>query len=212
MKLRDAIGVSATNQRRITRAMQLSLIGIVFVGLDRGNPGIVVNGTIAFGVTYVPALLERDYNLPMDSGLVLWMTLAAFLHAVGTLGPYQNVAWWDHVTHALSSSLVAGAGYAFTRAVDEHSDDIAFPPRFSFALILLVVLAFGVFWEVLEFALSEAGNALGQGGSVLTQYGLEDTIKDLVYNTLGGVIVAIWGTAYLADVASAVRERFVSGE
>jgi len=210
MRIRDVVGISEENQRRATRAMQLSLVGIVFIGLDRGNPGIVVNGAVALGVTQVPALLERDYNIPMDSALVLWMTLAAFLHAVGTLGPYKTVPWWDHVTHALSSTLVAGAGYAFARAVDEHEDGIDFPPKFTFAFILLVVVAFGVVWEVLEFFVGEAGNLVG--GSVLTQYGLEDTIKDLVYDAVGGVLVAVWGTAYLTDVVSALGARYANSE
>ena len=211
MRLRERLGVTPARQRRATYAMQVMLVGLVFVGLGRGNVGIVVNATLALAVTYLPALVERDYHIPMDAGLTLWITLAVFLHAVGTVGIpgwseasfYVGLSWWDHLTHTLSSSVVAAAGYATARALDEHSEAIYLPERFMFVFVLLFVVAFGVFWEVIEFAVAGVA-ALAGTESVLTQYGLSDTMLDLLFDTLGGVIVAVWGTAHLGDVASAL--------
>jgi hypothetical protein len=45
------------------------------------------------------------------------------------------------------------------------------------------------------------------GVRVLTQYGLEDTMKDMIFNTIGGLFVAVWGTAYLTDVVGAIQDR-----
>jgi len=112
----------------------------------------------------------------------------------------------DHLTHALSSSVVAAVGYATARAVDVHSDDVHLPPRFMFAFLLLVVLAFGVFWEVLEFAITEVAEMTGSE-TVLTQYGLGDTMLDLVFDTVGAVLTAVWGTASLGDVVGALADR-----
>ncbi len=72
--------------------------------------------------------------------------------------------------------------------------------------ILLFVLAFGVLWEILEFAIALSAQALGIR-AVLTQYGLADTMLDFVFNSIGGLIVALWGGAYLADVTGAIRDR-----
>jgi len=72
--------------------------------------------------------------------------------------------------------------------------------------ILVFVMAFGVVREVIEFGIAGAASMLGSG-SVLTQYGLEDIMRDLVFDAVGGVIVAIWGTAYLTDVVGAVEAR-----
>jgi hypothetical protein len=192
--------------------MQLSLVGLLFVGLDRGSLGIVVNAAIALGVTYLPAVLERDYAIPMDPALTLWLTSAVFLHALGTVGLplagtggsfYRNVWWWDHLTHTLSSSVVGAAGYATIRALEVHTETVHFPGKFVAVFLLLFVVAFGVFWEVIEFAISGAASMLG-GESVLTQYGLSDTMLDLLFDVVGGVIVALWGTAYLSDVVGAL--------
>ena len=213
MRLRDRIGLTDRRQRQLTRAMQVSLLVLIGLGLERGNLGIVVNGVIGLGVTQLPAVLERDYHIPMDSALTLWITAAVFLHALGTAGLpgsevnfYRSIWWWDHLTHTLSSSIVAAAGYATARAVELHSDAVSLPDRFMFVLILLFVLAFGVFWEVIEFAVAGAA-ALSGTPAVLVQYGLEDTMLDLLFDTLGGVVVAVWGTAHLTDLVGAIAER-----
>lgn len=213
MRLRDRIGITKRHQERLSRVMQLSLVGFLFVGLYQGNLGIVVNAGVALAATYLPAVLERDYGIPMDAGLTLWITAAVFLHALGTVGLpgsetsfYRGLPWWDHLTHALSASVVAGVGYAVARGIDEHTEAVKLPQRFMAVFILLFVLAFGVFWEVIEFAIGGLAAILG-GQAVLTQYGLDDTMLDLVFNTIGGVVVAVWGHAHLTDVAGAVSRR-----
>lgn len=216
MKIRARFGISPTRQDQISRVLQLSLVGFLFVGLYELDLGIVVNAAVGLAITFLPAVLQRDYQIPMDAGLTLWVTTAVFLHAFGTVGLpgmeasfYQSVWWWDHLTHGLSASLVGGAGYATARALDEHVEDIYLPPAFTFAFILTIVLAFGVGWEVLEFAINRIAALIG-APPALTQYGVGDTMLDLVFNSAGAVIVAVWGTAHLVDVSEAIRQRLES--
>lgn len=217
MRLRDRLGLGPETQRRLTWLMEVSLVGLLFVGLDRGSAGIVVNAGVALAVTQLPAVLERDYGVQIDPGIVLWLTTAVFLHALGTVGPfgtetsfYRSVWWWDHLTHALSSSVVAGVGYAVVRAVDVHSDEVVLPRRFMLAFLPVFVVAFGVLWEVVEFLLGELA-ALSGTGSVLTQYGLHDTMLDLAFDLVGAVVVAVWGTAHLSGLVDTVAGRFEAG-
>ncbi|MFB6303973.1 MAG: hypothetical protein ABEH47_02305 [Haloferacaceae archaeon] len=217
MRLRDLFGISPATQRRLTWLMEVMLVGLLFVGLERGSPGIVVNAAVALAVTQLPPLLERDYEVHIDPGIVLWLTTAVFLHALGTVGLpgaeesfYRSVWWWDHLTHALSSSVVAGVGYAVVRAIDVHSDAVVLPRRFLVVFLLVFVVAFGVFWEVIEFVLGELAAALGTG-KVLTQYGLDDTMLDLAFDLVGAVVVAVWGTAHLSGLVETVARRFETG-
>jgi hypothetical protein len=227
VRLRERVGLSPRTQHALVWLMEAGLVGMLLVGLWLRHPGIVVNTGVALLVAQLPPILQRDYGIPMDLGLTLWITGAVFLHALGTIplpvwlvdvvaAPpadaryatlYASEGWWDHLTHGLSASVVAGVGYATARALDEYADGVRFPDRFIFVYIVLFVVAFGVLWEVLEFGLSEAAAALG-GGSVLTQYGLSDTMLDLVFDTVGAVVVGLWGTAHLNDVASAIGRRF----
>lgn len=218
MKVRERLGISEPAQRRVAWTMEMGLVGLFSIGLYTGSAGVVVNAGVALLVAQLPAVLSRNYGIPLDPALTLWITTAVFLHALGTLvvpgsslSVYATVWWYDHLTHALSASVVAAAGYATIRAIDVHDDRIYLPPQFTFVFVLLFTVALGVLWEVLEFGLSETSRHLGSG-HVLTQYGLEDTILDLVFDVLGAVVVGVWGTVYLADVVGALTDRLGDGD
>ena len=187
---------SMSNQRRMTLGMRAALIALVGYGVVAGEPKAITNGTISLLITSVPALLERNYRIPLDPWLGLWITLAVFLHTAGSAGLYAVVGWWDHLTHAMSASLVAGVGYTFARAVDIHSDRIYLPRQFFFVYTLVVVLAFAVVWELFEFGLDVAADATGVS-MPLAQHGLDDTVLDLVFNFVGALAVAAFGQAHL---------------
>ncbi len=213
MSLRERIGLTERRQRQLTRVMEVGLVGMLLIGFMRGNTGIIVNTLVALAVTRLPGILKRDFGIPMDPGLTLWITAAVFLHAFGTVGlpgsplnPYQSVWWYDHLTHGLSASVVAAVGYATARALDVHSDEIFFPPEFMVVFIFLFVLAFGVLWEVIEFAIGGLAAVVGFG-SVLTQYGLEDTMLDLIFDMAGAAVVAVWGGTRLSGVVRALATR-----
>jgi hypothetical protein len=217
MRLRDRLGLDEDRQRQLARGMEVVLLGLVFVALEQRNVGGIITAAVALGATKLPAVLERDYSLELDAALTLWLTAAVFLHTIGVVGipgteavPYRSVPGYDHVTHALSASVVAGVGYVTVRALDAHSDEVSLPRRFTFVFVLLFVLAFGVGWEILEFSIGLTTDALGMEVSGATQHGLEDTMMDLVFNGLGGLVVATWGHAHLADVVGHVQRRFES--
>ncbi len=183
---------SVRTQRRLTRAMQLALVALVVYGLLARQPKAITNGGIALAITFLPALLERNYDLPLDPWLALWITTAVFLHTLGSAGLYGQIGWWDHLTHATSASLVAAVGYTTARAIDLHSDEIHIPRRFFFVYIFVVVLAFGVIWELFEFALDIVAGATGLT-MPLAQHGLDDTVRDAMFNSLGALLVAVFG-------------------
>jgi uncharacterized membrane protein YjdF len=194
-------------QRRLTRGMQLLLVAIVAYGVVAGQPKAISNGTVALMITALPAVLERNYALPLDPWLGVWITAAVFLHTLGSAGLYGQIGWWDHLTHAMSASLVAAVGYTAARAVDLHHDDIEIPTNFAFVYIFVVVLAFAVVWELFEFGLDLLSRRYGVA-MPLAQHGLDDTIRDLLFNSLGALVVAGFGQAHLLGTARTVQERF----
>ncbi|AFZ71953.1 hypothetical protein [Natronobacterium gregoryi] len=206
-KLRDRIGIPPRRQRQASRAMQIVLAVVLLWGLYVQDLPTIANAAVALVITFVPAILEREYDLPMDAGLVLWITTAVFLHALGSAGLYDAIDPWDHLTHALSASVVAAAGYAIFRAIHVHTDRIYIPSKLMAVFILLFVFAAGVVWEILEFIVDQSAIVLGLD-AVLAQYGIDDTIVDLIFNTVGAVIVTLWGTAYLTDISDSLSERF----
>lgn len=195
-----------TRHRTAVRAMQVLLAGIVALALVRADGKLFANSAVPLAATFLPGLLRREYGYPMDAGLALWVTAAVTLHAVGAVGPYETIPWWDNLTHALSATLVAAVGYAVARAVELHTDDVSFSPRFRAAFVVLFVLAVGVAWELFEFGLGGLAVHLG-GEALLSQYSLENTVHDLVFDAVGAAVVAVWGSGHLEGVARALVGR-----
>jgi hypothetical protein len=185
----------------LVRALQLLLVVIAGVALVRGNATLTVNSVGPLVITFLPALFRREYDYAMDTGLVLWITLAATLHAVGALALYESLGWYDSLTHTFSASIVAGVGYALARSVERHTTAVTFTRGFRASFVVLFVLAVGVAWEILEFASGGLATLVG-GEAVLAQYGTADIINDLVFNVVGAVLVATLASAHFESLAA----------
>ncbi|WP_435319056.1 hypothetical protein [Haloarchaeobius sp. TZWSO28] len=198
--------VTATTRRRLperaaallVRLMQLSLLGIAYIGYQQESFGILVNALGAFTITFLPAILGRDRRFTLHVYLTFWLTGAVLFHAAGTLGPYGDIVWYDDLAHTLSASVVAAVGYATARSLEAHSETLRLTPWFTFLYLLLFVMAAGVVWELLEFGVMFVADRAGQPAPIV-QSGLDDTVSDLIYDTIGGVVVALFGSVYLTD-------------
>jgi len=200
-----------TTERWLVRAMQAALAGVLLYGIWTFRLGMVANGALALGATFLPALLRREYGYSMDVGLVLWMTVAVFLHSVGSLGPYRWFQWYDEIAHTVSAMVIAGVGYASFRAFECHSDAVDVPEEFRAVFIVVFVLAAGVIWELLEFASGGLGTLTGARAPLVVR-GIDDIVTDMMFNTVGGLLVAVWGTGYVDGLVGFFRRRLVASE
>lgn len=200
MTLADRLGFSDRRERLLARGLQSILVVLIVAGLVTANWGIVGSATIALTVTLLPAALRREYDYSMDPGLLLWITVAMMLHTGGILGLYEAFQWYDEIAHTTSATLVAGVGYASFRALELHTDDVDVPSEFRAVFIVIFVLAAGMFWEVVEYA----------AGDLITVYGVSDIVTDLVFNGVGAVVVALWGTGYFGGLVGFFGKRMRS--
>ncbi|KAA9399874.1 hypothetical protein Har1130_01975 [Haloarcula sp. CBA1130] len=194
------------HHRLAVRALQAVLSGISLFALVQGNVTLFVNSGGPLAITFLPALFRREYGYAMDTGLVLWITVASTLHGAGAFELYEAFGWYDSLAHAVSASLIAGVGYAIARAVERHSGAVDFNREFRATFVVLFVLAVGVGWEILEFASGGIASVVG-GEAVLAQYGTGDIVNDLVFNTVGALIVAGWSTVHFEGIAARLTGR-----
>jgi len=100
------------------------------------------------------------------------------------LGVYDNFLRTDDVLHALNWILLVGAFHAFRfRNVHDRRDAVLLGYGFGAVAI--------VWWEVLEWAVSEDG--FGGAGALALTY--EDTVGDLFLSSTGGLVgslLAVW--------------------
>lgn len=206
MTLADHLQLSDHQEISLVRVLQLALAGIIAYGLVTLQFGLAVNAGLPLAVTFLPAVLRREYRYTMDAGLVLLIAVAVFLHAFGSLGFYTRYSWYDEITHTVSAFLVAGVGYAVLTALEKHSDEIELTPNLRGVFILVFVLAFSVVWEVFEFGAVWVAQVLGVTSPVQV-FGIDDIVTDMVFNVVGGMLVAIWGTGYFEDFVPFLRRR-----
>lgn len=211
MSLGDVLGLSESRERLLVRGLQLALVGLIVYGLVTLNFGLAIEGGLTLAVTLLPALLRREYGYTMDAGIVLLITVAVVLHVAGSLGLYARYSWYDEIAHTTSATVVAGIGYATLRAFEIHSDEIDVPSDFRAVFIVVFVLAFGVVWEVFEFGAVHISRAVGVQSPV-TVYGIDDIVYDFVFNAVGAVIVAVWGTGYFDGLVGFLRRRLRAGD
>ena len=138
-------------------------------------------------VCSIPHIVEKRLSLHIPWFLELSITVAVFLHAGGAyLGFYGSIPGYDHITHSVSSVVVALLALVTTYMLSKYSDAFKLPPLFIGLFVVILSMAFGVVWEMLEWILD---HFTGAGA----QYGNEDTMWDLVFDTIGGLIVGILG-------------------
>lgn len=98
-------------------------------------------------------------------------------------------------------------GYAVITAFERHSDAVDIPSEYRGVF----VVAIGVLWEVLEFGVASLAAGLGMG-SPLVVYGIDDIVTDMIFNTVGALIVAVWGSGSFDDFVPLVRRWLRSAE
>ena len=184
----------------VSRAMQVAMLGVALAGIFTANYTWVPAALVSLLASEVPSILRRDLKLVLPVELNFWIVLALFLHVVGGFsGLYDTVPGWDHITHVMSASLVAALGFVTIVSVDKYVASIYLPRQFLAVFIGMVTMAVGVLWELMEFANDQLT------GSHL-QYSLGDTMLDLFFDGVAGLVVAILGAHYLKHVSP---EHFV---
>jgi len=175
----------------LSRLMQAGMASVAVGGLVTWNLTWVPASLMSLLVSEIPSILRRDLKLVLPIELNFLVVLALFLHVIGGFaGFYDDVPGWDHLTHGFSASLVAMLGLVAVTTIDKYVDSIYLPRRFLVFFILMFTMAFGVVWEIMEFSVDQM---LG----TRMQYSLDDTMRDLLFDTFGGFIVAFVGSHYL---------------
>ena len=175
--------------RATVRVVRLA-IGLTFVaGIRRGNPGAVVNAVVAYAGTYLPRAVEHIWDVEFRPWQRAYAATAMATHAVGMLGPYDDVWWWDHLTHVHSASLLGGLAHVLARRRDWD----------PCATVLRTVVAGGLLWEAVEYAIHLYARRRGFEPLLVT-YGKLDTTLDLCFNAVGALLVVAFGDRLLANL------------
>lgn len=174
----------------VERGIRYGIVSVLVVGVRRRDPSAIVNAVLALVVASLPGAIEYRYDVEFRPWQRVYAALAMLTHAVGMLGPYDDVWWWDHLTHTHSATLLGGIVY--TASCHRDRD-----PRPD---VIVVVVCLGALWELMEYGIHATANRLGIE-PVLVSYGTVDILLDIVFDLLGAVLVLAFGDSFLENFA-----------
>lgn len=175
--------------RGTEKGARYAILAMFVVGLRRRDPGTVVNAVVALAGTTLPGGVERTFDVEFRPWQRAYVHTALVSHVVGMLGMYDEVRWWDHLTHTLSASVLGGFVFAAAR---RRGHDPGVP-------VIAAVVGLGTMWELVEYLVHTTADRLGLE-PVLVFYSKADTVRDLVFNLLGAVLVLGFGDRLLQNL------------
>ncbi|KZN23444.1 hypothetical protein A4G99_14565 [Haladaptatus sp. R4] len=175
--------------REAERGIRYAILAVFVVGLRRRNPGAAVNALVAFVATYLPDAIDHKYDVGFGPWQRVYSDAAMLTHTVGMLGPYDDVWWWDHLTHTHSATLLGGL--AFVTARRQGRDP---RPR-----VLAVVVGLGVLWELMEYLIHAVADRFDRE-PILVSYGRSDILFDLLFDLFGALLVLVFGDRFLRNL------------
>src|SRR3990167_2647613 len=180
------------------RFVMLATFGYV---IYQGDYLFALTSLLAIFLSCAPMLLNRSLKISLPWEINFLITFVLFLHV--TLGEvlefYDLYYFWDKFMHLLGTAIIGILGFMAV-----YSFHYAGKIRLSLPLICLFTVIFsmavGTAWEIGEFF---TDLFLGRN----TQYGLDNTMWDMVNNTAAGLVVGIGGMFYVRYVEGHSRKR-----
>lgn len=150
----------------------------------------------------LPSIFKKRLDISIPSNMMFVYTL--FLFCAIYLGEvrsfYYRVPHWDTMLHAFSGAMLAALGFSVLCLLNNTDRvPIFLSPAFVAVFTFSFAVSLGVVWEVYEYladiilGTNMQKFALESGQLLAGQAALADTMKDLIVDCLGALLVSIAG-------------------
>ena len=147
-------------------------------------------GLLGLIIAFLPDILRRHAKLVLPFTYEVALILFVFLSLVA--GEYFNIygklLWWDDMLHFVSGLVVGYIGMLALH-IDDRKKNAVSGPWFAAVFVFSLVVMSAAVWEIFEFSVDQ----LGHGHM---QYGLTDTMLDIIDATVGALIISFMGFMY----------------
>ena len=137
-----------------------------------------------------PIIIKRNFRFSVHWLVEFLLVFAISLHIWGGVLHLYSLPFYDKIAHFLASAIVAFFALIVIYIID------SFSPRVHMDLIMLAffiaifTMAMGVMWEIAEFAMDQ----IVSHGKPFAQVSLENTMWDLIADSIAGIFVGIVGS------------------
>ena len=147
-------------------------------------------GLLGFMISFIPDILRRyaRFVIPFtyEVGLMMFIFLSLIVGEYFDL--YGKFLWWDDMLHFVSG-LVVGCIALLVLHIDDVRKRSVSRPWLAAMFVFSLVLATASAWEIVEFSVDK----LAHGHM---QYGLDDTMVDIINAGIGALVMAVVGFLY----------------
>ena len=153
-------------------------------------------------VIILPSIIEHKIKIEIPSRMMIVFIL--FIYAATFLGEVRNfyytVPHFDTILHTLSGGMIGALGFSIIAFLN-NSDKIpvTLSPLFVACFTFCFALALGGIWEIYEFLADGIMNtnmqkfALENGTPLIGRDAVTDTMKDLIVDAIGALVVSVIG-------------------
>jgi hypothetical protein len=174
----------------------LLVIGLILFVWRRDWENIFLTLTVML-LTLLPAFVTRRKRIIIPPEFQFFAALFVFLSLFlgSAFNFYYKYWWWDIVLHTSSGFLLGIIGF-ITLFVMNRTDRLpaAIKPSFLCFFGVTFAVTLGVLWEIFEFTVDRIWPWVNMQSN---ETGVVDTMKDLIVDTIGAVVVALMAYAYL---------------
>lgn len=150
--------------------------------------------TMACILTFVPTIVAQRLRLQLPWSLFFLVALSLWFHTAGYVQEYYLTffPYYDKIAHLVSGITVALLGLLGVIFLDLYWK-MRSTPVFIIFFTVIFGMAFGAFWEIIEFAID---HVIGGSLSGPMQFDLNDTMWDMIFVLIGSCISAIYGIVW----------------
>jgi len=181
----------------LTLAVQvLLIIGLVMFILKRDWENVFLTLAVIF-ITLIPAIVNRRRRvfIPPEFQFIAVLFVFLSLYLGSGFDFYYRFWWWDLVLHTSSGFLLGIIGFIalFVLNQTDHLPEGVKPSFLCFFGVTFAV-TLGVVWEIFEFTVDRIWPSVNMQSN---ETGVFDTMKDLIVDTIGAIVVAFMAWGYL---------------
>lgn len=185
----------------VVTALAAAVLVLLFI-LNDWETALIAAATLA--ISFSPFIFSERLGVHVPTPFLVFSSLFAF--ASFFLGEvfdfYERVWWWDLLLHAASGIGMGLVGFLLV-FIMFSGDRYTAPPFAICSMAFVFAVSIGTFWELFEFGVDQFF------GTSMQKTGRDDTMSDLVMNTLGAAAGSLFAYAYLLGDRSGPISRLI---
>lgn len=168
---------------------------------------MLVQCSLGLIVLFLPDALQKRFSFAIPNFLAILYYI--FLYCAIYLGEvhsfYYRIPFWDDILHGFSACMLATFGFLLVDLLNKNEKvRVNLSPVFVSLFAFCFALSIGTLWEMYEFlgdeilGLNMQKFRLENGAELIGHAALRDTMKDLIIDGIGALLIATLG--FLSNV------------